>query len=280
MNSIKIISLILSFLFLQSCFILKDNQGVGSGNTVLTIGSYTIYSPNINVNYTFNDINNNIEQINKAKEEANSNLKSINETEKKIKENPAIIQKQKIEQIEKLNEKRQNINKKLPELDKTLAAWESIGFSNDDYRTKKDETDNLFEKMALTDFNNFLGLKKGDFGGAVIKIYGNANKVGASALKYGSSISWILSFSLNEKTGKIISIDIKGQEGHNFVKNKTIDKKYKLVGLQRYKIQEYLGEPTYVNLNELHYNSEDLKLTFYFSEKNSCNEIRLNWENI
>jgi hypothetical protein len=281
MNLIKNSYLVtISFLTFQYCSVFTPT--VGTGNTTTTIGTVTIISPNINTSYSYNEISQNIELINKAKTEATKQIDSITNRITKVKENEKLTETQKNNQVEVLNKSKQLLTQKLPVLEETMNAWENIGFNNTEYRQEKDDIDKVFSKLSLEDFKNFLGLTEGDFGGTVIKYYGTPDKTQATLLEYTKGKNVILSFSLGLYSGKIKQMTIAGKNGHDFVNSKAIsDKKFKLLGLQKYKIQEYLGNPRAIVQKEdyFEYYSSSIDLYFYFL-KNTCTKIVLQWRDI
>lgn len=289
MNSIKIIKFSCFFIFIQSCVIFKDNQGVGSGNTVMTIGSYTIYSPNVNVNYTYNDIINNIEQINKAKEQLKEDLIKIDDAEKQIKVNNETTQKQKDEQIAKLNEKRQIVSQNLPKLDKTFTAWENLGFFNEEFREKTDD----FDEMEIDDFAAFIDLKEGDYAGDATKKekLGNPTKNTKTKLIYEYKGKEVVIINFHSSNGKIHQIEVNGKEGYDFLASRKIkDDKYKLIGLKRYKIQEILGKPYLNYKNSINYGgtydsrAKKAEIDFVFTnsknQNNTCISLVVKWTKV
>lgn len=277
MNLIRINYLIFSLFLIQSCVIIRP---IDSGNT-FTIGTYVINNPKSNVTYNYNEINNNIELINKAKTEANKQIEEIKKEERKVEENNNLTVSQKNKEIEKLNIKSKEITEKLPKLDVAFKAWENIGFTNDDYRNKTDKLDDIFSKLKLADFTSFIGLWHGSFGGDAIKIYGNSDVNKPAIIEYKQNKNIILSFELDTYTGKITDIIIVGIDGYNFVKAKTSDNKFKLLGLKKYKIQEYLGSPRYIDKKKDYFLygygfNDSVTLSFYFSE-NICSRIEVHW---
>jgi hypothetical protein len=281
MTWIKIKILICTLFVLLSCTIVKPPPVIIVDPTPLVIGSYTIVGPQTNVTYNYNDITKNIDIIHKAKEEAVADIEAIKLKEKKTVDDKVLEPEAKKNILNELKNKRDTITSKLPKIDEIRAAWENIGFVNDDYRTKIDSTDLLFSNLKLDDFKNFIGVTSGDYAGKATKIYGNPNYETSSYFSYDFGDKTVLSINFNEADGKIFAISLYGKEAYEFFKKKTSDFKFKLLGLKKYKIVQYLGRPGNTikdkKTDNIEYTTGNgVLLTFYFSN-NSCERIRVIW---
>jgi len=194
--------------------------------------------PVTNISYSYVEITQNINNVTSVYIENEKELKTL---------------RNKKDILEKVPESKENNNKlrditnefKKKEIDVNFIediknSWEHLAFYNHEYREKHD---NIESTITPEDFEEFIGLKKGDYFSRIIEIFGKPDRREEGVMSYNYKVgTGILEIGYDPYTEKITSIFLNGKGGFDFVKTniKINDLKINLIGRKLFKLKSIM----------------------------------------